>query len=405
MRIAYVCADLGVPLFGRKGASIHVRELVRALRALGHEILVVTPRAEGERPRDFTALVEEIRPDAAYDAAVDTLGRSDGAGAVARDLRSLLYRESLRRHALEPLRRFAPDVVYERYSLFGDAGLGLARELDVPFVLEVNAPLTDEQSRHRGLVLADLARLIEFEVLRAADRVLTVSTALERWLVQVGVDPGRVTVVPNAVDPAKFDVPPEQTAPIREMLGAESAALVGFVGSLKPWHDVSGLIDAVAELADAERPVKLVVIGTGPEQEALEKRARRARVDALFMGGLQHDRVPAHVAALDVAVAPYSSDDGFYFSPLKVVEYLAAAVPVVAAEVGDLRHCVRPGETGWLYRPGDARSLAGAIGAVVSDPDAKRIARAGRDHARREHTWNGAAERVVELAAGARRSR
>ena len=271
----------------------------------------------------------------------------------------------------------------------------------MPCVLEVNAPLVDEQARHRGLALADAARATELRVVREADRVVTVSRALERWLLSLGVEPTRVAVVPNGVDAARFTVPAGERASVRATLARNGAALVGFAGSLKPWHDISGLIAATAALSRGSRSVKLVVIGEGPGRETLEAQARRAGVDAVFTGGLPYERVPAHVAALDVAVAPYASADDFYFSPLKVVEYLAAGVPVVAADVGDLRHCVSPGRTGWLYKPGDADGLARAIATALEDPHAPRIAQAGRDHARHEHSWRDNAARVVELAAAA----
>jgi glycosyltransferase involved in cell wall biosynthesis len=386
MRIAYLCADLGIPLYGSKGASIHVRELVRAFRLLGHDVLVLTPRAEGERPSDFDA---DVTPIAA-------------APADAPEARAVLYQRTVRSRGLELLRGFRPGVIYERYSLFGDAGSALARSLGVPLVLEVNAPLTDEQAQHRGLADRELARRIERDVLLGADRVVAVSRALERWLVELGVDPRRISVLPNGVDAGRFDVPDHKRAVVRATLGTPDEPLVGFLGSLRPWHDVAGLIEAVGSLG---RGARLVVIGDGPERASLEKRAREAHVTAIFTGAVAYELVPAYVAALDVAVAPYAASADFYFSPLKVVEYLAAGVPVVAADVGDLRHCVRPGETGRLYSPGDADALAEAIAAVLDDrPHAHALAQAGRRHVRAEHSWQANARSVVDLVHGLRRA-
>lgn len=382
MRIAYVCSDLGIPLFGTKGASIHVRELVRAFGSLGHDVLVLTPRADGERPPNFDAAVEAV----------------PAAPAESREQEALLYGRALSRRGLDVLQRFRPHFLYERYSLFGDAGVALARSLGVPLVLEVNAPLSDEQARHRGLALGELARQIERDVLRAADRVVTVSSALERWLLGLGVE--RIAVLPNAVDPARFDVPARERSAARRELGG--GTLVGFVGSLRPWHDVEGLIEALARL---EGEARLVVVGDGPKRESLPALARRAGVDAVFTGALPYERLPAYVAALDVAVAPYAPSADFYFSPLKLVEYLAAGVPVVAADIGDIGHCVRAGETGLLYPPGDADALAAAIAAFLDDSSsAHELARAGQRHALREHTWEQNACRVLELVGELRRA-
>jgi len=125
-------------------------------------------------------------------------------------------------------------------------------------------------------------------------------------------------------------------------------------------------------------------------------------VTASLTGAVAHESVPAYLSALDVAVVPYAADENFYFSPLKLVEYLAAGRPVVAADIGDIGHCVRPGETGWLYEPGDGSALAAAIRSVLADPvNAAAVAAAGRAHVCSEHAWEQAALAVVELAGSA----
>jgi glycosyltransferase involved in cell wall biosynthesis len=206
-------------------------------------------------------------------------------------------------------------------------------------------------------------------------------------------------VLHNGVDAERFDRGKAERDLVRARLGVGAASLIGFLGSLRPWHDVGALIEAVARLRRDGRSVKLVVIGDGPQRAVLAGSAGEAGVDTVFTGAVPHERVPAHLAALDVAVAPYAPSDGFYFSPLKLVEYLAAGLPVVVADIGDLRHCVLPGETGWLYPPGDVDALAGAMRIALDDElAARRFARAGKEHARREHSWEANAERLVELA-------
>ena len=356
MRIAYICADRGVPVFGAKGASVHVRELTRALHALGHDVRIVSPRRGGERPAGFDVPVDERLP----------------AG-------------------------FEPDAIYERYSLKSTAGLHAAEQRGIPLLLEVNAPLADEQARYRELADGESARRVERRLIRSATRLIAVSGGIERWLVDAGADPARVTVIANGVDTERFR--PQDGAAVRARLGLHDRRIVGFVGSLKPWHDVATLIRALALLPHTPH---LLVVGDGPERERLERRAVHLDVRATFTGAIAHDEVPAHLAALDVAVAPYAADEGFYFSPLKLAEYLAAARPVAAADVGDLRHCVRHGEPGCLYPPGDADALAAAIGDLLHDrARAEAFGAAGREHVRAEHTWEANARAVAELASAA----
>lgn len=365
MRIAYVCADSGVPVFGTKGASVHVRELTRALATAGHDVLIVAVRTGDVRPPGFSVPVRE----------------ADDLPAVLRD--------------------FDPHVVYERYSLFGTAGADAAGALGVPHILEVNAPLALEHARYRGRARHEEALLVERTLLGRADRIVAVSSGIERWLRGLGVEEQRIVVLPNGVDPRRFRAGAAVGAASRQTLGL-TGPVAGFVGSLKPWHDLATLVQALASISAPARP-QLLVVGDGPERARVADTARAAGVEVTFTGAVRHDAVPAYLAAVDVAVAPYAADDAFYFSPLKLLEYLAAARPVIAADVGDIGHCVRPGETGWLYPAGDAGALADAIRDVLADPaQAAELGAAGRAHVCAEHTWKQVARSVVEVAETAR---
>ena len=409
MRIAYVCCDRGVPIFGRKGASVHVRELCRALGDAGHEVLIVAPRAGGRRPDDFHATLAELTLEPEDEAACSFIADDDAAGpAAAREVRSLVYSAGLRFRLMSLLRDFGADVVYERYALFATAGASAARALAVPHILEINAPLSQEQAVHRGLAFAHAARELERATLRGADRVIAVSRGVAAWAAGSGIEPTRLLVLPNAVDPARFDVGRAERAATRAHLGVGDAPVIGFLGTLKPWHDVAALIRATARLVHAGLRARLVVIGEGPERPRLEALVQAEGVGALttFVGAVAHDDVPRYLSALDVAAVTYDAEPGFYFSPLKLFEYLAAARPVVAAAAGDIAHCIRDGVTGLLYPPGDVRALADALLALISDSErAERLARAGREHVRAHHTWAGNAHTVVAVAEAAAHER
>ena len=390
MRLAYLCTDLGVPVCGNKGASIHVRELSRALQALGHEVVIVCARLGGSPPAGFDVPLVEIPLE---EPAGDSANRA---------VRAALYASSLPARVLPWLRDFAPDVVYERYALNGTAGLTLAHELRIPHLLEVNAPLVDEEEAHRGLTSAESARTLERAILRRVDRIVAVSGELERWLVELGVDEERITVVANAVDPRRFHVTPEERADVRRRLEVNGTPIVAFVGTLKPWHDPTILVRALGLLRARGDSPRLLIVGDGPERATVEQLAQQDRIESMltFTGSVSHDEVPGYLAAADVAVATYHPETGRYFSPLKLFEYQAAGLPVVAAELGDIPHCVRAGKTGLLYPPGDAEALADALATLIADRErAAALGRNGREHVLRHHTWTANARAVADRAA------
>ena len=396
MRIAYLCSDPGVPITGSKGASVHVRETCRALRQLGHDVRVLAVR-RGDGPSRGLRLHELPLTRAGQAAGRLVRGDPQGGPGTSSALRSLLAAAAVTQGAVEPLRRWRPHLIYERYALFGTAGVEVSHLLGVPLVLEVNAPLSKEHAVHRALDLATTARAVEREVLTAADRVVAVSEPLRRWLIDLGVPARRIRVLPNGVDADRFRVRISRVA-ARRQLGVEPDELVvGFAGSLRRWHDVDGLIDAVARVRARKIKVTLVVVGDGPERARLERHGRRRLGNGCrFLGAVPHEAMPRLLAGLDVAAAPYAdASEEFYFSPLKVVEYLAAARPVVAANVGPIRHCIRPGRSGWLYPPGDPDQFAEQLKAALAAPDAEVLGAAGRRHAVAKHSWRSVAAKAV----------
>ena len=371
MRLLYLSADPGVPVLGHKGASVHVRELASALSRLGADVAVASPRTEPAG--DVLDAPVRLLPL----PAVEPSSSED-------ELRRAL--EAQREAVVEAARRVTADAIYERYSLFGGAGIQAAAALGIPHVLEVNAPLREEARRFRTLPHPDLAAEIERTVFRSTSRILAVSHALRRWLEHEGVERARIEVVPNAVAPERF-APPRARH--------EGDFVLGFCGSLKPWHGVEVLLDACATAFREEPALRLEVVGTGPLAHALETcdlPAERLRA----LGPLPHAGAIERLRSWDVGVAPYLPVEDFYFSPLKVVEYMAAGLCSVASDLGDLPALLAGGR-GVLVPAGDADALATALIELARDrgraADAGRRARA---YVLATHTWETNAQAVLD---------
>jgi glycosyltransferase involved in cell wall biosynthesis len=361
VRILYACADRGIPLRGHKGASVHMRSLAAALARRGNQVTVACRNLEGDNPLPAGVRVEQLPAD------------------------EELHQSSLR----ELLREVRADVALERYSLSSGHTQAAARAWGIPFVLEVNAPLVDEAARYRGLDNVDQWRSREREVLGGADLVIAVSTGVKAHVLQTGVDPGRVVMIHNGVDLAGFDRADGKAVRVAHNL--ENAMVLGFCGSLKPWHGVDALIQVLDALPTQ---IRLLIVGDGPQRADLEKRARDLGVAGrvVFTGAVAHLQVPGYLAAMDIAAAPYLPQENFYFSPLKVLEYLAAGRPVVASDQGDMRVLV--GKAGVLVPPGDLALLAEAVRTLAADPQLRAwMTEAARSQVR-DHDWTSVAEQV-----------
>jgi glycosyltransferase involved in cell wall biosynthesis len=270
-----------------------------------------------------------------------------------------------------------------------------ARTAGIPGVLEVNAPLIDEQRTHRQLSDAAAAEWVAARAFGAASLLVAVSQPVASYLHRQPTRRAPVLVVPNGIDPERFPTPaygvPRRARPFT----------VGFLGTLKPWHGLPELVDAFAALRKLSWDARLLVIGDGPDREALEADLARRRLTSAttITGAIAPHDVGVHLTNVDVALAPYPGGVESYFSPLKVVEYLAAGLPVVASRCGQLPELVRHGVTGLLVTPGNAEATASACNRLRLDRTlALAMAREGRREAMATRTWDAVVRRILNEA-------
>ena len=383
MRIVYVSTDAGAAPFGHKGASVHVQAIVAQLLDRGHEVHLVTPRP-GPVPAHLAGL--RVHPIPGPQGS-DPASRERAARETDRQTASVL-------DELAAVDRI--DLVYERYALWGRTTMAWARRHGVASVLEVNSPLPIEQARHRSLVDRAGADAVARSATSDAEVVVCVSEPVAAWVRRLGAA-AAVHVVPNGVDTRRFE--PAVVRPRPDVF------TVGFVGTLKPWHGVADLVRAMALLCDGDRSYRLLLVGEGPERPRLEELVlRHGLADAVeFTGATAPQDVPAQLARMDVAVAPYPPADAedFYFSPLKIYEYLAAGLPVVASDVGTVADLLTPNGTpiGMLYPAGSVRGLAAALAGLREAPTRRaQLGVRGRRAAVDAHDWAHVLDRILDLS-------
>jgi glycosyltransferase involved in cell wall biosynthesis len=360
----------------RDGQSVHVEALVAALRELGHDVLVVGPgfyeQAEFGGESSFVAALRARLPRALAELA------------------ELAYNVPAWLRVRLACRRFRPDLIYERYNLYYLAGTLVARRKGIPLFLEVNAPLAEERSRHGGLGLPRLAGWAERFVWRSADRVLAVTGVLKAMIAAAGVPEQQIEVVPNGIDPVRFERLPQRPAAVDKVV-------LGFVGFVREWHGLDTVIAAMA--ADPATPLELVVVGDGPAVPALRQQAAALGVaDRVHIAGLvAHDAIPELVAGFDIALQPRVVA---YASPLKLFEYMAAGKAIVAPDQPNIREVLVDGVTALLFDPAEPDSMWTAIRRLAADPPLRgRLgAAASTEVARHAYTWRANAERVVAWA-------
>jgi glycosyltransferase involved in cell wall biosynthesis len=171
------------------------------------------------------------------------------------------------------------------------------------------------------------------------------------------------------------------------------------VGTFRPWHDIDTLLHAASELSKSV-PTRLIMVGDGPQRNHVLRTAWSGRAAVTLTGAVPHQEVPAHLALCDAVAVPYASED-VYFSPLKLVEAMAASRPVVASATGPVKRVVTDGRDGLLVAPGDREAFTAALSRLAFEPALRgRLGAEARRTVEREYTWDAVIGRVLKFAAG-----
>ncbi len=290
---------------------------------------------------------------------------------------------------------FHPHVVYERSEYLALTGTRLARKLGVPLVLEVNG-LLDEDVRPQYRSLAEpLGAAVERLKHRRAAAIVVEGPGMVEALQRRGVQPGKLSVVPNSVPTWKVAPGPHRARP--------GPPVVGWIGHLMPWYreSVEFLIRVAPLVARTEPGVRYEVVAGGPGAAELGALADSLGVGALFRfrGPVDYELVPAVLAEFDVGVIPSAFD---YQFPIKLVEMGAAGLPVIAPSTPSIDGLLSAGEEYEPFAPGDAGELAAALVRLAGDPGRReRLGSALHLAVRERLTWPVVGR---ELAAAVRRA-
>lgn len=366
----------------KDGQYVHIEEMIHALRAQGHEVIIVAPPS----------------------AETESFGSDAGAIALLKrwlpkwfyEVMELGYSLVAYRRLAKAIRAHKPDCIYERYNLFLPAGIWAARRHKLPLLLEVNAPILEERSRYDGLALVKLARWSQRYTWCNADMVLPVTQVLGDIVTSYGVDPKKVVVIPNGINGERFERAPDVTA-AKQALGLQGRLVLGFTGFVRDWHGLDKVLDLIAaDPPDSQR--HLLVVGDGPARTGLESQARALGIAqrVTFTGIIGRDDVARYVAAFDIALQPAVVA---YASPLKLFEYLALGKAIVGPAQPNIEEILRQDHNAVLFDPANPEGLAHAVSRLCEDTTLRtRVAEnAHRTIEDMQLTWGANARKVVSL--------
>ena len=379
--VLYTAFDL-VP--SPKGAGTHIMHFLRCIVNAGHEVQLMTP-GDGRLP------------------AIDTY---EGAGVIRvppppdRNFlaHAIHFSEAVMAHVAGAPRY---DVAHYR-SIWSGLALGQNKaRFSYRTLFEVNGLPSIELKYHypalRGSDLLLKIREHELATLALSDAVICPSGVTRAFLISLGVPRDRISVIPNGVSPHDFAATP---LPDR----SDRLPTILYLGTLADWQGLDLLIEAMAKIT-AQQPAQLRIVGRGRhwQRKHLQKRIRKLGMEGsvILDASVPHHEVPGVIAQADVCVAPLALNDRNVTQgccPIKVIEYMACARPIVAANLPVVRELAREDVDALFFAPDDPDDLARQILRVLNDRElAEKLAENAAARARSRFTWHAAQKKLLKV--------
>lgn len=392
LRVLHVL-DHSIPL--HSGYAFRSLALLAEQRKFGWETLHLTTPKQGATP----ALEEEVDG--------WTFHRTQPSPDMS-GIRGYFRQMAATRARIEQLiARYRPDIIHPHSPVLNAIpAIKAGRKSGIPVVYEMRASWEDAAVDHgsttEGSLRYRLSRALETWALRQADGITTICSGLRADILSRGGIPSdKVTVIPNAVNVDSFAYAPPAEPELRRQLGLENCTVLGFAGSFYGYEGLDLLLDAVVQLLPRYQNLKVLLVGGGPQEEALKAQAKQLGLGnrVVFTGRVPHSEVQRYYGQIELLCYPRKSmrlTD--LVTPLKPLEAMAQGKLLIASDVGGHQELIRDGETGILFRAGNATALASAIDRMLANREQwENIRQAGRHFVESERTWARSAENYRTL--------
>ncbi|MGZ8287997.1 MAG: TIGR04063 family PEP-CTERM/XrtA system glycosyltransferase [Telluria sp.] len=390
MRVLHVL-DHSIPL--HSGYTFRTRAILQQQRARGWETWHLTGSKQGsqEAGHDLVdgLVFHRTAPESGMLAKLPVLNQKAVIDGLAARLLTLA-------------REIRPDVIHAHSPVLNAvAALRVGRALGIPVVYEIRAFWEDAAvdhgtSREWGLRYR-LTRALETWALKRVDAATTICEGLRAEIVGRGIDASKVTVIPNAVNIEDFSVDGARDEALAAELDIGGKQVLGFIGSFYAYEGLDVLLAALPGMLAKNPGVRVLLVGGGPQDQALREQARRLGVadKVIFTGRVPHDQVQRYYNLVDVLVYPrLKMRLTDLVTPLKPLEAMAQGRLLAASDVGGHKELIEDGKTGVLFAAGDPARLADKVLALLAEPQRWPALRAaGREFVEQERNWRASVAR------------
>lgn len=375
---------------GKRVEGVHIRSICKALTEKGHEVdIMAFPGSEA------VETANQLQDDKKSPLTRFLKFFTQYAPELFFELMEIAYNLIVFYRINKYTSEHHVDLIYERYSLFMFYTVRLARKKGIPIILEINDSALVERVRH--LFLVGLAKKFESWIFRHADGLVFISSEFRKIASSHYQLNNEICVSPNAADPHLFSRDRYDRDDIRHRLGLEHKMVCGYVGAFHHWHGIHTFVEKVIPVMKQNHDTCMLMIGDGELLEEIKATVDRNQLHErfIFTGRIAHDDVPEYIAAMDIAVLP---DSNVYGSPMKIFEYMAMEVPVIAPDYSPIGEVIVSGETGWLFRKQDYSDCIRHYEQLLENrEEVRKVGLNAREYIISKRQWANNADDIINM--------
>ncbi|MFX1465876.1 MAG: glycosyltransferase family 4 protein [Promethearchaeota archaeon] len=393
MKIAYVALDVAPQLF--RGSSTHTIEIAKNLANLGNEVHVICRRlSKAERKfakignlfvhRYYRGIVFPIKP------------RSDFEEIM---IEKIVQKQSIFRSILIKLYMLYLKYVFPLYFAIVIAKIVKRHKIDV--ILERGSSLG------AGTIASVLSnRVMVSEIIGTNFKEISLRIARKIIAYSYDILPTKYidkTELVTAAANIEIFTPEIDGTRIRRKYGLENLSIVGYAGCFAEWHGVLDLVKASKKVISKSDQIRFLMIGPNSSERVLPL-VQRMNLENyfIFTDLVPYNEVPSYLNACDILAAPYNPSVyaetrkfGFFYSPIKLFEYMACGRPIVTSSCGSIPTIIKDKATGCLFEPGNIEDLANAILFLLENRKlSKKIGNNARKEVETKYTWKGVTKKI-----------
>ena len=387
MKILFYSPHPTLYLEAPTGYGSHMRGMIKGFREEGHTVVVLvmgkapSTSTSSPRPSGLKGLAKKIIPKIIW--------------RTLKEIQQIRFDKYAAQELQNAVQTFQPNLVYERSAWMSNGSVAVLSNFNIKHVVEVNAPFEEEvQSfENSSSLLASIGRMKFTHLLQSATLVLPITSSLQDYLIgRYHLNSSKCFVVPNAIEHKEIQVNESSVQTIKKEFNLTDKTVLGFVGSIFPYHGVERLIHAVAKTSNNN--IALLIVGDGFLIPDLKQLANELGISANvhFTGSVSKENVYQYMAAMDILTLPNTE---WYCSPVKLFEYGALGKPILAVKEAGVSD-VMTSEQGVLFDNNDQSFEEALEYAVENLSLLDQKAKAFQRKILQQHSWRANAANILQ---------